>query len=475
MKKLINSLLIILMVVILIPTTSSGQKWQKVSAGGQFSAALRSDGTIWECGRARLGELGNGGDTSYVYSFSQTGTDTDWVDISCGVGHVLALKRDGTLWAWGNNANGELGLGDSINRKYPQQINTDNDWVFISASSYASYAIKKDGSIWGWGFNVFGNIDSDRINRAVPEEMDNKYKWKKIEGGYSYTIALRQDGSLWGLGWNGAGQLGIGTTVNSKVLARLNNDADWVDVCSGWFFNIALKKNGTIWSWGDNENGQLGQGNVSPLSSPKQISIDSDWAQICAGSLFAYGIKKNGTLWGWGWNGYGNLGTGNTNEFNYPYKNNLFQDWRMISGSKGYRVNGYIYGLHTLAVRGDSSIICVTGQNDYGQLGTGNSDPVNSFNCSIYAGIPGSKTVGIDDIKLFPNPASESVSLSLPGNLQSEYNITVFDLNGKPVMQSHSKFMDDKIQLDISNITRGMYVVEIVSDSGIWRTKLVKN
>ena len=205
------------------------------------------------------------------------------------------------------------------------------------------------------------------------------------------------------------------------------------------------------------------------------ISTDSDWTQICTGSLFAFGIKKNGTLWGWGWNGYGNLASGNTNEINYPHPIGFSNNWAMISGAKGYRINGYIYGLHTIAVQGDSSTICVAGQNDYGQLGLGNTNPVYSFDCSIYAaGIPGIKTEGIQSIKLFPNPATDIVRLSLSDNPPSEYSLTVFDMNGKQVLSNHSKFTENKMQLDISSIPEGMYMVEIMSDEQVFRTKLVK-
>ncbi len=476
MKKHFIPLVLIVSIIAFIPSSIFAQKWMKVSAGGRFSAALRSDGTIWECGRAAQGQLGNGADTTQVYNFAQTGTDTDWVDISCGEDHILALKRNGSLWAWGNNGNGELGVGDSISRKYPEQINSDFDWVYISASSYASYAIKKDGSIWGWGLNFDGNLgDSNRVNQAVPVKIDGTYKWRKICAGKPFSMALRADGTLWASGFNGDGDLGNGTLKNSLVLVQVNTDNDWIDISSGWNFTIALKKNGTIWSWGYNGNGQLGQGNISPLSKPKMISSDSDWVRISTGCLYGYGIKRNGTLWAWGSNYIGELGDGTTNQYDFPKMIGSENDWRMVSGAKGYSISSNVLrGLFSLGIRGDSSTLCVTGENDYGQLGIGSFMNIHQYDCDIYAGIPDIKTSINDHIRIFPNPANETVNISIPVNNQIEGRICISDMNGKQVYFNNIMLTNNLMPIDISALPQGVYLLEIFSKDQVFRTKLVK-
>jgi|GEM_PF-391035 len=478
MKAICKSFIFIALISVCVPTLLFAQKkWVKVAAGGRFSAALRSDGTIWECGRARQGQLGNGNnDTSFVLRFSQTGTDTDWVDVEAGEAHCLALKKDGSLWAWGNNLNGELGVGDSIDRYYPQRVGTDHDWTYISASSYASYAIKKDGSIWGWGFNHDGELgDSNRVDQATPAKIDGAHKWKKICAGYPFSIALRSDGTLWASGFNGDGDLGNGTLQNSTTMLQVNADSDWVDMSSGWNFTIALKKNGTIWSWGYDGDAQLGQGNVTPVSKPKQILSDTDWAKIYTGCLFAFGIKKDGTLWGWGDNYLGELGNGNTNQQDFPLKIGNAADWRMVSGAKGYKISSStLRGFSTLAIHGDSSRICVTGQNDYGQLGNGTTQSVYQFDCNVNTGIPNVSSQ-FKGIKVYPNPAHDFVGINLANDITGDYRINLYDVNGKKVLVETTGLALESNQLDISGLKPGVYLLEIVSDKEVYQTKIIKN
>ena len=93
----------------------SDNDWAAVAAGGDFTLALKKDGTLWACGSNIWGSLGLG-DTTDRHSPTQVGSASDWTAVSAGIGYSLALKRDGTLWAWGDNSFGELGLGDTVER-----------------------------------------------------------------------------------------------------------------------------------------------------------------------------------------------------------------------------------------------------------------------------------------------------------------------------------------------------------------------
>jgi len=474
MKKY-NKTLFFIGLSIVLCGPAFAQKWVKVSAGGRFSLALKSDGTIWSTGRNNLGQLGQGTiDTTPSNVFIQTGTDTDWVNVEAGEAHCLALKRDGTLWSWGNNGNGQLGVGDSIHRSSPQQIGSDNDWVFISPSGYSSYAIKKDGSIWGWGENFYGNIDSTRADKADPVKIDGKSKWRKICGGNAFRMSLRADGTLWACGWNTYGYLGNGNNINSYKPVQVNNDTDWVDISSGYQFSLALKRNGSIWAWGRNINGQLGQGNVTNLNVPTKIRTDLDWQKITTGPDFCFAIKKNGTLWGWGWNGFGGLGTGNTNQENIPIQIGKFNDWKMVSGGKAYVLNNYLFALHSLGLRGDGNEMCVTGQNDYGQLGLGNTDPINTFDCSIKAGINNQGVDELAKLQVYPSPTSDFVYIKFLSGEPFSKKILVFDASGKEVNCETIVYLNNSLQLQISTLPRGIYTIQIVSESKVFKEKFVK-
>ena len=79
---------------------------------------------------------------------------TDWAAVSAGTNHTVALKTDGTLWAWGNNFYGQLGLGDNSDRNIPVQVGTDTNWETVSAGHNYTVAMKDDGTLWAWGYKI---------------------------------------------------------------------------------------------------------------------------------------------------------------------------------------------------------------------------------------------------------------------------------------------------------------------------------
>ncbi|SEC00598.1 hypothetical protein [Paenibacillus sp. GP183] len=124
-----------------------------------------------------------------------------WSDLSAGSNHLLVLKPDGTLWSWGNNGNGELGIGTNNSSKTLVQVGTDNDWVKISAGSAFSIAQKKDNSIWKWGAN------SNNINALSPKKIADSMNFKSLSTSM-HTVGVKVDGTLWTLGRdNGTGQI----------------------------------------------------------------------------------------------------------------------------------------------------------------------------------------------------------------------------------------------------------------------------
>ncbi len=183
--------------------------WSKISAGAETSYAIKSNGTLWAWGYNSYGAIGQGNTVTTYRIPTQVGVDTNWLDVSAGGDHVLALKSDGTLWAWGRNSSGRLGVGDTTLRSSPTQVGTDTDWASIGAGSDSSYAIKTNGTLWAWGTNTSYKLGlNDTTQRLIPTQVGTDTDWSKISGGYDHAIGIKTSGRMWAWGYNGSGQVG---------------------------------------------------------------------------------------------------------------------------------------------------------------------------------------------------------------------------------------------------------------------------
>lgn len=201
--------------------------WMDVSAGQQQWVGLKKNGTLWGCGVNTRGQLGDSTTVSKK-TIIQIGKDSTWVKISMGGSHTLALKADGSLWAWGYNAYGQVGdstSGTGLNRIAPVQIGKSKDWVEINAGSSFSTAIKKDGSLWVWGYNVNGQLNGGTTNLVVPTQIGIDTDWLTVSAGTSHILALKTNGTLWSWGINSFGQLGY--NGNATTPTQIGTATDW--------------------------------------------------------------------------------------------------------------------------------------------------------------------------------------------------------------------------------------------------------
>ena len=286
--------------------------WVNVVGGLTFSMGLKADGSLWVWGRNDYGQLGNGTTSASITASSPTriGTSNNWVRIAAGNNHALALKSDGTLWAWGDNFYGQLGNGTNAINTTPVQVGTADNWVSISAGEASSYGLKADGTLWGWGYNTDGRVgDGTTTSRNSPVQITTSANWVNVNAGRTHVTALKADGSLWSWGWNASGQLGDGTSTSSNIPVNIYTLSDrWLNMDSRNASAVALKSNGTLWTWGANGYGELGDGTTSNRSTPQQVQSATNWTAISGGSGYTFGIQANGTLWGWGNNANGQLG-----------------------------------------------------------------------------------------------------------------------------------------------------------------------
>jgi alpha-tubulin suppressor-like RCC1 family protein len=293
-----------------------------------------------------------------------------WQTTAGAMWHTVALKTDGTLWAWGGNSLNQLGDGTSTARNTPKRIGTANDWKNIAATGYHTIAIKTDGTLWAWGYNASGQLgDGSTTNRNTPTQIGTATDWKTIAAGENHTIAIKTDGSLWAWGQNNKGQLGDGTTTNRSIPTQIGTETDWKTIAGAGIHTVALKTTGTLWTWGDNDIGQLGDNTSTAKSIPTQIGTAIDWKTIGHGRYHTIAIKTDGTLWSWGYNGYGNLGDGTTTIVKkVPTQIGTATDWQTIAGGLGH---------HTIATKTDGTL-WAWGRNSKGQLGDGTTTDRNT-------------------------------------------------------------------------------------------------
>ncbi|MCL2503899.1 MAG: cell wall-binding repeat-containing protein [Coriobacteriia bacterium] len=334
--------------------------WEMVSAGFEHSLALKSDGTLWAWGLNSDGQLGDGMTTGKNAPV-RIGTGTDWAVVGTGNRHSLAIKSDGTLWAWGRNDNGQLGDGTTVNKSAPVQVGADTDWAAVDGGHRHSLALKSDGTLWAWGFNNRGQLgDGTTADRNAPVQVGADTDWAAVGTGNTHSLAFKSDGTLWAWGSNDSGQLGDGTTADKSAPVQVGTGTDWKAVGGGDFHSLAIKADGSLWAWGRNGSGQLGDGTTTGRNVPVQVGTGTDWAAVSGGWQHSLALKSDGTLWAWGHNNCGQLGDGTTTGRNVP-----------VQVGTGWKALGTLSeNDHSLAIKADGSLWAWGGNNN-GKLGIG--------------------------------------------------------------------------------------------------------
>lgn len=325
-----------------------GEAFIAAAAGHNFSFAVKNDGTLWAWGGLSTtahGELiGTPEDKPTLLG-------NDYVAVSARDGHFAAIKTDGTLWMWGGNRDGQLGNGLDHNvtrgtNDYEEKpILIGRDFAQVSVGYNRTAAIRKDGTLWAWGLNYGGLLgDGTTINRNMPVKIASGFT--QVAVGDSLTVAIKTDGTLWAWGSNGTGLFGDCTTDTHLLPVKLGEGFTHVAVGQDDFrgqhdFLVAVKRNGSLWTWGWQWDGdqtdipiacrkpaQVIFGNgiskwdqdapVSAGSSVLQPLPVKDILSIAAGSLHTVMVKTDGSVWVWGSNAHGQLGDGTTTKRNIP-------------------------------------------------------------------------------------------------------------------------------------------------------------
>jgi alpha-tubulin suppressor-like RCC1 family protein len=365
--------------------------FRTIAGGAYHTLAIRNDGTLWAWGSGGFGQLGNG--TGYSQSSpAQVGTDNDWAAVAAGNSHSLGLKNDGTLWAWGRDNYGQLGDGGSNTDQFvPTQVGNDNNWVTVGANLWHSLAIKTDGTLWAWGQDGFGQLGDggSNTNQSAPVQIGTDNNWTTIAVGAYHTLAIKNDGTLWAWGWNRDGQLGDGgSNILETAPIQVGTDNNWDDVAAGYYHSLAIKNDGTLWAWGNDGYGQLGDGTGnSAQSSPSQVDTDNNWYKLTAGYFHSLAIKSDGSLWAWGMDNSGQLGDGgsNSNQF-VPVQVGTEFHWETL-----------VAGFYISLALENNGTLWAWGRDSHGQLGDGGSNTDQSAPVDInFTAAPASGGAGLD-------------------------------------------------------------------------------
>ncbi len=303
--------------------------WSQLVTGTRTGYLRQTDGTLWGWGGAIIG------DNTLVQKSSavQIGASTDWNRIAAGSSHTLATKTDGSLWTWGSNDVGQLGNDvTSTAVSSPIQIGSLTDWNLVAVGNNNSLAIKTNGTLWAWGFNSSGQIgDGTIVNKSSPIQIGTLTNWNKISAFNSHVLATKNDNSLWAWGKGSNGRLGDSTSTTKSSPVQIGTLTDWMLISAGSDHSAAIKTNGTLWIWGTGGVGAIGNSSTVSRSSPVQIGTLTDWAFVHAGEEKTTAIKTNGTLWAWGLNNSGEFMDGTATNKSSPVQIGTATNWSQVA------------------------------------------------------------------------------------------------------------------------------------------------
>ncbi len=331
------------------PTLSDGNRvWKKAVGGKAYGFFLAEDGSLWAAGTAESGVQGTNDGVDHKV-LTRIGTDNDWADMACSRfwGYsAFAIKTNGTLWAWGENSAGQLGIGNTQAQTLPVQVGTDTDWKQVAAGVSSVLALKADGSLWGWGLNMYGELFGYEGRQSSPVRLGSETDWEKVLVIEFRAYAVKKDGTLWAWGDNSRNLLGFNTPTEEESTSEGNpvevvtepritkptqvtaveGEVLAVSGCENTL-SVATGTDGIIekvWMFGSNADGALGDGkglgngnkDIPFATVPVNPSLKSSlkFTTMSSGQSYTMMLTDDGDIWGWGCNRGGQLGDETPND-----------------------------------------------------------------------------------------------------------------------------------------------------------------
>ena len=369
-----------------------------ITGGGYHTIALDEYGDVWAWGANLIGELGDGtnDDKSLPVQVKGPGGEgimTGITAIAAGYSHTVVLDENGNVWAWGANHAGQLGDGTNDHANTPVQVIASKGDGFltgvtaIAAGGDFSVALKEDGSVWTWGHNYFGQLGIGTSGAGTNMNRPVRVKGPKgtflegivaVAGGSSHSVALDEDGQVWTWGMNNYGQLGDGTNDDRSLPVQVKGPGgkgfltNVTVVCAGGYHTVALGEDGKARAWGYNASGQLGDGTDINKNTPVVVKAPegegalAGMEKIFGGGHHSIALGQDGSVWTWGNNNSGQLGDGTSVRKTRPVQvkglggDEFLEGIIAVAGGAQHTIALDLYGA-----------IWTWGSNECGQLGDG--------------------------------------------------------------------------------------------------------
>jgi len=415
------------------------------AAGNDFAGSIDGSGVLRTWGDNALGQLGQG--TATTTSVSQplpVAGSHHWAAVAMGQDFTLAIDTSGTLWAWGNNPSGQLGIGGTSSTSTPLKVvglPANAVVQAVAAGQAFSVAVVNVGTdhgrIYAWGSNTFGQLGQGTTDNNVHSTplfvgSANSRRYTAVPATGLAVVAIDTTGALWAWGDNSLGECGQGGNAGSPfdftAPTQVGTSTAWTAI-SGGFGHVLALQGTTLWAWGSNGEGQVGNGVTGQnVTAPVQIAPSQTWAAIGAGHYHSFAIDASGALWGWGLNQDGEVDQPTSNSIiTAPQATGLeagLAPWAAVTGGDFF----------TVATNAAGGVFAV-GDDTFGQLGTGtfssaaNSTPafapalVSGVNLSAGAPAVPSATLGVNAIA---QPVTVTVQNSGSATLTTSYVVSVF-------------------------------------------------
>ena len=287
------------------PASNFASDWIQVSAGTSHSAAINSNGELFTWGDNRNGQLGLGHNTDVLVPPTRVGNATNWRQVIVGNRFTFAINSNGELWAWGVNTNGHLGFGDYDCRHAPARVGNASNWRQIAAGGVTNVvALNSYGQIFHWGGST-GGPGTSRTLPGVPTQVGTASNWRQVAAGQDHFLAINASGELWAWGRNNNvlwhGDYFAGEFIHTPY--QVGSASSWRQVSAGNMLSFAINADGELWSWGSHSSGQTGLGidSFANQTTPMRVGEARNWVSISAASLRgAMALNSNGELFVWG-------------------------------------------------------------------------------------------------------------------------------------------------------------------------------
>ena len=340
-------------------------------SGGNHTITLSDEGTAHSFGKNTEGALGLGHNNDV--SLPTPIPNLPQINmVSCGDNFTVCVDHEGFIWSFGENKYGQLGTGNKTNFNVPQKLKNIPPVVSVSCGCEHTLIITNNDNLWSCGSNDCGQLcHGDTEDRSKPQQTSFS-NISKISAGCDHSLFENNKGEIFSCGNNAQGQCGLGHFDDPQITPSLilNLPSSIVHFICGYNQNLFLDSEGNVFSVGDNEEGELGLGHNTNQNELNKIPNIPPIKTMSSVSSSCYLVDFEGNLWSFGFNAKGQLGHGDTTHKNTPKMINSLKNIQQISyGSRG----------HHFFAKNSQNQIFASGRNDFGQLGTGDTQSVSTL------------------------------------------------------------------------------------------------